>query len=433
MRSPRTVAATAIAAVISRRVSLTDALESNASALTGRDRALAHEIAFGVCRRYFELDGMLRQLMAKPLKPKDADIHALMLVGLYQMRHMRVPDHAAVAETVAATHQLKKRWASGLVNAVLRSYQSREAALIPELSEAQRLCHPDWLLNRIRQAWPEHWQAIIAANNEAPETCLRVNRRRSSRDEWLAHLIAQGVDARAGELSPDAIVLARGMDVEKIPGFAQGVVSVQDQAAQLAAPLLRCEPHQRVLDACAAPGGKTAHLLEMLPLDLVSLDVNDGRLARVAANLRRLELTSRVMHGDATAPLAWWDKKPFDRVLLDAPCSATGVIRRHPDIKVLRSEQQVHNASREQRALLAGVWPSLAEGGLLLYCTCSILPQENEMLVASFLRETPHAQAEPLDVPWGIEREVGRQLLPVPGSNDGFYYALLRKGRRIDS
>lgn len=427
MRSPRTAAALAIAAVIDQHLSLGDALEANRAAIAGRDRALVHELAYGVCRRFFELDAVLQRLMPKPLRQKDADIRALLLMGMFQLRYMRVPDHAAVAETVASTRQLKKNWASGLVNAVLRAFRSRETELYLALPEAAQLAHPEWLLARIKKAWPDHYRQIIDASNTAPEMALRVNRRRGSRETCLAQMQAQSVVATPGELSADALLLSRGMDVEKIPGFSEGLVSVQDQAAQLAAPLLRCEAGQRVLDACAAPGGKTCHLLELHELDLLALDASASRLERIGENLRRLGLSCIVQQADAREPASWWNGVAFDRILLDAPCSATGVIRRHPDIRMRRDPEQIVKATEQQRALLQGLWSCLATDGLLLYGTCSILPEENELLVASFVQATPGAEIEPLNFNGGIERTIGRQLLPLSGSNDGFYYALLRK------
>ncbi|HNC70169.1 MAG TPA: 16S rRNA (cytosine(967)-C(5))-methyltransferase RsmB, partial [Pseudomonadales bacterium] len=426
-------AARAIATVIATNSTLDEALERLAGALEGRERALAREIAFGVCRRYFELDALLAQLLTRPLKTRDADLQALLLAGLYQLRHMRVPDHAAVSATVAASTTLGKGWARGLVNAVLRAHQARRSELEARLDDAQQLAHPRWLIDALREDWPNGWMDIVAASNATPPLTLRVNAARSTRAQWLTGAAAAGVAAHAGTIADDAVMLAHASDVARIPGFVEGIVSVQDEGAQLAATLLHCGSDQRVLDACAAPGGKACHLLERHPtLRLVALDASATRLERVRQNLTRLQLAAVLLHGDAANPTSWWDGEPFQHILVDAPCSGTGVIRRHPDIRILRNPQQVAAAATLQREILRGLWPCLAPGGSLLYTTCSVLASENEQTIAHFLAATPDASEVELDVPWGCARPHGRQLLPTIDRHDGFYYVLLRKAGGSD-
>lgn len=425
---PRARAARAIAAVIGNGMTLDEALERATGPLEGRDRALAREIGFGVCRRYFELDALLAQLMERPLKSRDADVRALLLVGLYQLRHMRVPDHAAVSETVAASKPLGKPWARGLVNAVLRAYQARVDQLDAALTTAQRAAHPPWLLQALERAWPEQLGDILAADNAVPPMTLRVNAARTTREAWLATAREAGIEARACAFAADGVVLAEPLDVAQLPGFAEGLVSVQDEGAQLAAALLGCADGERILDACAAPGGKACHLLERHPgIALVALDSSAPRLERVQQNLQRLQLEATLACGDAADPGAWWDGRPFDRILVDAPCSGTGVIRRHPDIRILRTAAQIREAAALQLAILRGLWQCLKPGGTLLYSTCSVLPQENEATIAAFLAATPQAREERLDIDCGIARSHGRQLLPTVGEHDGFFYARLRK------
>jgi 16S rRNA (cytosine967-C5)-methyltransferase len=399
--------------------------------LSPQDRALLQELCYGVCRFYHRHDAILRQLLPKPLKAKDADVQALLHLGLYQLFCTRVPDHAAIGATVEAAATLKKPWAKGLINGVLRNAQRQRETFTRETPEnpQSHYSHPQWLIDALKKAWPYHWQAILQANNQHPTFTLRVNRRQTSREAYLQRLLAAGIEAAATPFSPDGITLPQAVAVTQLPDFAEGAVSVQDEAAQLAAGLLELAPGQRVLDACCAPGGKTGHLLEREPgLDaVVGLDVEASRMGRVRDNLARLGLTATLKVADAARLEDWWDGRPFDRILLDAPCSATGVIRRHPDIKLLRRPDDIDKLAALQQQLLRALWSCLKPGGLLLYATCSILPKENEAQVAGFVAETADAQPQPLDVPWGLPLEIGRQLFPSPGGHDGFYYALLRK------
>ncbi len=428
MSGVRLLAARALAPVLLGESTLDEGLRRASAKAAVRERALLRELCFGVCRRYQELEGLLSPLLQKPLKSRDADVQALLLLGIYQMRHMRVPDHAAVGETVAACAGLRKAWARGLVNAVLRGYQTRAAELEHRLLRWQQLSHPQWLLAAIETAWPAHAESVLAANNQPGPLSLRVNAMRGNRQRWLELASDAGLACHPSALTPEGVVLERAVDVAELPGFQSGEVSVQDEAAQLAATLLAPQPGERILDACAAPGGKACHLLERCPgIDLVALDAQPQRLQRVQENLSRLALQATLLEGDATTPDSWWDGQAFDAMLVDAPCSGTGVIRRHPDIKLLRTPGQVHASAVLQRQILSALWPLLKPGGRLLYATCSVLPEENEGTISAFLSATPDARECAIEAPWGMPRAHGRQLLPEPGGNDGFFYALVQK------
>lgn len=403
---------------------------SLATLLGTNDDALTRELCFGTCRWYHRLAACLDALMDRPLKSKDGDVHALMLIGLYQLMFMRIPAHAAVNETVAAAKVLRKLWARSLVNGVLRNYQRREQALLDEVRQHPEAAyaHPAWLIEALQAAWPDQWQTILDANNQHPPMTLRNNRRKQSRDHYLQQLADNAISARAGEMSPDAIYLAQAMDVKALPGFGEGAVSVQDEASQLVPGLMQLQAGHRVLDACAAPGGKTSHLLEHQPeLNLLALDSDRRRIRRVQENLHRLSLQAKVRCADATDIGSWWDGQPFDRILLDAPCTATGIIRRQPDIKLLRQQSDVARLAELQHGLLESLWPCLAPGGLLLYTTCSVLPAENREQIASFVTRHGDACVGNLSVPGALDTAPGRQLFPTGDGNDGFFYALLRK------
>ena len=380
---------------------------------------------FGALRWHQRLEWQTARLLTKPLKPGQLELGALLEVGLLQLQEMRIPEHAAVSATVDAAALLGSRDAASLVNAVLRRFQRERAALDAALAadDEARLSHPRWLLEQLAHDWPDDWQRICAANNSPAPMWLRVNERRTTRGDYLARLKAAGFGARADEEVATAIVLDAPQPVDVLPGFAAGDASVQDVAAQRAAGFLDLAPGQRVLDACAAPGGKTGHILESCPgLDEVwALDRDARRLARVRANLDRLQLPARLVAGDATRPEGWWDGRPFDRILLDAPCSAVGVIRRHPDIKVLRRPEDVARAVVLQSRLLRALWPLLAPRGRLVYATCSVLRSENDAQIAAFL-STAEASEGP-----GTAQLSGCQSLPGDADGDGFYYACLLK------
>ena len=424
----RALAARTLGAVLSGQ-SLNQALPNALKQVTPRDRGLLQQLCYGTLRQAPRLQALLAQLLDKPLRDKDRDVEGLLLCGLYQLEDTRIPDHAAVSATVAATAGLKKNWARGMSNAILRRFLREREALVAALPEAATLAHPDWILSALKAQSPGHWQDIIAANNQQPPMTLRVNLLQTSRDDYLRQLEDAGIEATAGALSPAAIYLGAPTDVQELPGFEQGLVSVQDEAAQLAAIALGARPGERVLDACAAPGGKTCHILESEPGlgELVAMDVDGARLGRVAENLERLQLSAQLLEGDGASPPSSLTPASFDRILVDAPCSASGVIRRHPDIKVLRREKDVAGFARQQLAILAGLWPLLKPGGRLLYVTCSVFSAENSGVVKQHLQAHPDAAVLPIEQAWGEATAVGRQVLPAAAGPDGLFYAMLQK------
>ncbi len=395
---------------------------------------LAKELSFGVCRHYFRLEAIALSLLKK--RPKEQEIWVALLLGLYQLHCMQKPEYAAVKETVDLLDKVKKPWAKGLLNAVLRTYCREQEQLQKKLQKNESFSyrHAPWFIKRIQVDWPNDWQAILEANNHPAPMSLRVNQQKISRADYLHLLETQGILAYPQQFSALGIVLDQACDVLSLPGFTNGQVSVQDQAAQLAITLLDLQPGLRVLDACCAPGGKTCHILEAQPLlaECVALDIEEKRLQRVQENLKRLNLNAKLVCGDGLTPYAWWDGKLFDRILLDAPCSATGVIRRHPDIKLLRTEEEINKITRTQQDLLEKLWPLLAPGGLLLYATCSILPQENDSQLATFLAK--HADSEFIggEKSWGRATKQGWQILPSQNM-DGFFYSLIKKNKIIES
>lgn len=429
--NPRLAAARALAAVLSGKASLNSSLPAQLDKVEERDRGLTQDLAFGTARWQPRLDLLAAQLLQKPFKAADADVQALLLVGLYQLFYTRIPAHAAIGETVGCADKLKKPWAKGLLNAVLRRAQREGEALLADMERdpVVRTAHPRWLQKSLKAFWPEQWEAICAANNAHPPMILRINRRHHSRDAYLALLDEAGISASACQYSRDGIVLAEACDVRGLPGFAEGWVSVQDEAAQLSADLLELAPGQRVLDACCAPGGKTCHLLEAEPglAHMVAIDLEAKRLTRVRENLDRLKLDAELIACDARDTASWWDGKPFQRILLDAPCSATGVIRRHPDIKLTRQADDIPALAALQGELLDALWPTLEVGGMLLYATCSSLPTENTEVIDAFLARTPGARELDLATEAGLRQPHGRQLLAQEGGHDGFYYAKLIK------
>lgn len=424
-RDTRATAATTIARVL-EGASLNQVLPAALDTAPARDRSLLQQLCYGTLREYPRLQPQLARLLTKPLRSRDRDVEALLLLGLYQLSATRIPDHAAVAATVAAASALSRVWAKGLCNAVLRRYLRERESLLLQLDEAATAAHPQWLYQAIHDEWPRQAADMIAANNSQPPMVLRVNRRRGSREEYLARLDSEGIAAVAGELAPEAIYLTQPLDVGALPGFTEGMASVQDEAAQLAARLLQAAPGDRVLDACAAPGGKACHLLELEPdLQLIAMDSDEQRLQRVRDNLKRLALAAETLVGDATAPPAKLRTQPFQRIVVDAPCSASGVIRRHPDIKVLRRDTDIAGFAAQQLAILQGLWPLLAAGGRLLYITCSVLEEENSGVLQRFLETTPDAALLP--PPVGEPRACGGQILPRIQGPDGLFYGLLQR------
>ena len=411
---------------------LPDAMAKYADKIEEQDRPFIQAMSYGVIRLLPRLEYIADQLISKPLKTKDYDVVLLILTGLYQLIEMRTPDHAAVSETVKITKGLKKPWAKNLVNAVLRSYQRQEETLTDQLknNEVAKFAHPQWWLNIIKKNWLEdkRWQQILMANNQNPPMTLRVNTSHIERETYLELLDENDIAATTAKHSPDAIYLEKPVPVNTLPLFSEGKVSVQDEAAQLAAILLNPQKGDRILDACAAPGGKTIHLLEKEnDLDLIALDIEEKRLDRVQENLDRTHLSAQLLAANAFKPDAWWDKKPFDRILLDAPCSASGVIRRHPDIKLLRQQDDIPKLAQDQAQILSALWPLLKSGGMLLYATCSVLAEENTLQIQHFLQENADAELQPISSDWGQQQIAGTQILPGEDGMDGFFYALIQK------
>jgi len=421
----RLVALDAVAHVLDRRQTLGDFFIGN-HGLEGRDLAFSKHLAYGVLRWMCALDWLTGRLLNRPLKHRDRDIHRLAMLGLFQLWKDETADHAAVHAAAECAGQLGKGWATGLVNALLRRFQRERDALLAALAtRRERFAHPDWLLDALEADWPTQWQRIAEANNEPGALWLRVNRRRTGIGDLEERLADSGFTVRRHPQAPEALAVAPAAPVERLPGFEEGLFSVQDPAAQLAAGYLVPRSGQRVLDACAAPGGKTCHLLEREPgIELLALDRDAERLERIRDNLRRLGLSCETRTGDAGRPDDWWDGRPFDRILLDAPCSATGIIRRHPDIKWLRDREQVETAAAGQQQLLDRLWPLLGAGGILVYATCSVLKSENHLQIHGFLERNPGAE------PAGGDRSGnghGRQIFPGEEGMDGFYYAVVRK------
>jgi 16S rRNA (cytosine967-C5)-methyltransferase len=433
--SARALAATTLVAIIRRGRSLDKALDECLPRLHDpRERALVQELTYGVVRWYWRFEHQLDQLLTRGLRNRDTDIKMLLMIGLHQLQHLGMANHAAVDETVSACGQLDKPWATGLVNAVLRNAIDRreELCAAADRSPRSRWSHPDWFVERIAREWPRAYETILDANNQRPPLTLRVNTNRMTRDAYLEDLARRGIRAIATPISTAGVRLDEPLPVSEIPGFDAGIVSVQDEAAQLAAGLLECAEGIRVLDACAAPGGKTTHLLEIAPpgVSVVAVDRPQRRIAMIEDNLRRLALACDVRCADLARVDDWWDGSQFQRVLLDAPCSSTGVIRRHPDIKIHRQAKDLEGFQQTQEALLRSVWRVLAPGGKLVYVTCSVIEQENDDVVAAFLGGVDDSTIDPIDASWGAATRYGRQILPGRGRMDGFYYARIRKGGR---
>ena len=427
---PRTVAAQILFSVAHSGTNLDDALNQYLKQSSTESHAFIKALCFGALRLYPRLLFFLGHLLDKPIKNKEKLIECLLLAGIHELYYMQTPAHACVSECVNSTNDLNKQWARGLVNAVLRKAdkQREELLLLADASEGARTAHPKWLLKKIKSTWPLEYEGIIEANNRPGPLTLRVNQQKTSRDEYLKLLATAEIVATDCEHSPVGIQCEQAVDVSQLPNFAEGFVSVQDQAAQLAALLLQPQNGERILDACAAPGGKTAHLLEQNPqIKLYALDKVRSRLQKVNENLKRLGLNATVVEGDACEPEQWWDGEPFDRILLDAPCSATGVIRRHPDIKLLRRAEDIVQLSKIQSQMLSKLWPLLKSGGMLLYSTCSILAEENDQQIQDFVQNNDNAEAQLLHADWGHERACGRQILPGESGMDGFFYAILHK------
>lgn len=430
----RALAARCTFAVVDKGRSLSDELPQQIAKIDVKDKGLLQELCYGVLRHLPELEHDVRDFIKKPFTGKQRVGHFLLLVGVYQIKYTRIPDHAAFNETVSACKPLKCEHLKGVINGVLRNFQRQQAQLkesntitdISTLPPAIAYNHPSWFIKKLQVAYPNNWQDILLANLERPPMWLRVNRLHHSLEAYLLLLADAEIEYSLIDEKSSAIRLTEAIDVNKLPGFALGWVSIQDGAAQQAARLLDCQPGDNVLDCCAAPGGKTCHILEYSPKikAMTAIDIEASRLERVQENLQRLNLQAKVIAGDASTPEKWWDGELFDRILLDAPCSGTGVIRRHPDIKWLRKNQDIAVLTELQKDILKNVWSLLKPGGTLIYATCSILPEENSEQVQRFVSE--NSDAELISFSENLT-DIGWQILPNDNSMDGFYYAKLIK------
>ena len=401
-----------------------DAIFSRQRSLTPQQRGMTQDLSYGCLRQYGQLQALLNQLLQKPLQ--DERLRCLLLVAIYQLQQARAASHTIVDQAVQASAQFKKPWVKGLTNAVLRNFLRQQDALVKNIDptdDVARYSYPQWWVNKLRHQYPQEWEAMLLAGNQHPPMTLRVNRRHLSVEAYSQQLADAGIAASL--LGGSAVTLTQPIPVERIPGFLEGDVSVQDAGAQWAAPLLDLAPGMRVLDACCAPGGKTGHILELADVDLVAMDSDAGRLRRTEENLQRLKLKAQLVTGDAADASGWWDGRPFDRILADVPCTASGIVRRHVDIKWLRREADVASFVRQQALILPQLWQCLAKGGKLLYATCSVFHEENQQQIDRFLQQHADAKQLPLSQDASPHARHG-QLYPC-AAHDGFFYALLQK------
>ncbi|GHF90280.1 16S rRNA (cytosine(967)-C(5))-methyltransferase RsmB [Thalassotalea marina] len=422
----RALAAKCCFQVVEKGRSLADELPKQQEKVEGKDKGLLQELCYGVIRYLPELEYDVRELIAKPLTGKQRVAHFLILVGIYQLKYTRIPDHAAVGETVNGAKPLKQLHLKAMINGVLRNFlRNKDKVSDKPLPDAIKFNHPSWFIKKIQHGYPEDWQKILTANMQKPPMWLRVNQHKNTVDAYQEKLAAAEIAVSKQDEFSKALLLTRAVDVNKLPGFFDGEVSIQDGAAQQAAVLLNSQAGENILDCCAAPGGKTCHILELQPKlkAMTAIDVDEERLARVEDNLSRLGLSAKTIAGDAGSD-SWWDGQQFDRILLDAPCSGTGVIRRHPDIKWLRKASDIDTLVILQQQILKNVWSLLKPGGTLLYATCSILPQENKEQIQRFLLDQQDASLVNIAQ---SQQEIGWQILPDEQGMDGFYYAKLIK------
>lgn len=431
--SSRAVSANIILQVLDQGKSLSSLIPEAQKQLDSKDLPLVQEITFGICRVLPRLESIIKLLLAKPLKGKTRIVHCLLLVGLYQLLYMRVPAHAAVDEAVNATKALKQDSFRALINGVLRRFLREKEEILAKVDKNWQTYHPEWLVNKLKKAYP-NWREIIEANNRRPPMWIRVNRQHGTTQDY-ARLLGDLVDTEFAKklqnstacIPECAILLENPVAVNQLPNFNLGWATVQDANAQWSAELLAAENGETILDACAAPGGKTTHILEKTPqAKVIALDIEENRLNRVRENLTRLGQTAKVICGDASEPEQWLENDiMFDRILLDAPCSATGVIRRHPDIKWLRKESDITELAELQRKILNALWEKLKPNGILLYATCSVLPEENSEQIQRFVQKTPNAQL--VEMNFNGEKVPEKQFFPQPNGGDGFFYAKLQK------
>ena len=430
IKSSRHAALLATLDVLSKGRNLDQALREHLPAFPDpRDQGLVQRLAYNLLRWKLPLEFFAGQLLNKPLRSKDRDIYQLLLLGLSQLWPEPQAEHAVISETSQVARYLKKPWAVGLVNACLRNFLRNKNSLIKTLNPELALSHPSWLMDALKGDWPEDWQALASANNARPPLWLRINRRKISLKQYLPELDKHNIPWQLSPVAEDAVHCLEPRPVQGLPGYDEGWFSVQDPGAQMAAILVDPNPGERILDACAAPGGKTTHLLELESRleQLLALDISGQRLERLKSNLQRLDMDCELLAADAAQPETWWDGNLFHKILLDAPCSATGVIRRHPDIKWLRTPEHVKELVQIQSRLLKALWPLLAPGGRLVYATCSVLSSENQLQLDQFRLAQQDALSRAFPKEIGLKRGPGRQLLPHLHGCDGFYYEVLEK------
>ena len=427
----RGIAALSMLQVVDNQKSLTGILAYQSPKVADGDRGLLQHLCFGACRHFFSINALSKMLLQKPLPEQARPVQALLWVGLYQLAHSDISEHAAINETVEACGQLNLDKYKGVLNAILRRFQREKSELLGSLknSDVPHYEHPKWYLKLLKKSWPEQWQSICQQANLQAPMCLRVNTHLQDTDKYLLTLKEFDIEASKGKCALTSIYLDKPCDVNSLPDFAEGSCSVQDEAAQLAAQLLQPQAGENILDACSAPGGKTCHILEASHNKAIvtAIDADEMRLQRVHENLARLKLSAIVKQGEAQNPESWWDGLTYDRILLDVPCSATGVIRRHPDIKLLRQKADIDNLADLQQEILQKAWTLLKPGGTLLYATCSVLPVENSQNIEKFLNIEPSASLQSLDLSTGQDTGFGTQLFPDANGHDGFFYALLKK------
>ncbi|MFK5986277.1 MAG: 16S rRNA (cytosine(967)-C(5))-methyltransferase RsmB [Pseudomonadota bacterium] len=438
---PRAIAAQVIREVHFQQRSLSTVLPQYQQKMDANQQAFVQQICYGSLRWFLKLETRLKKLLKKPPRAKDNIIYYLLITGLYQLLYMHKPDYAVVKETVAELKALDRFWAKGLVNAILRSVIREQEALAKQADSQEKSkasieqlhiqsSHPQWFVKRLQRDWSAlQIEQILNANNQQPPFWLRFNQAKISKNEYQQLLENEQLEFEFLSTEHPAIHLKQPINVDTLPGFKQGLVSVQDAAAQCAANLLDVQKGHRVLDACAAPGGKTSHILEKYPqlASLLAIDISSTRLEQITSNFERLGLNAELLAADAAATDSWWDGEFFDRILLDAPCSAMGVIRRHPDIKLLRKDSDIEDLSKLQESILEAMWSILKPGGLLLYATCSVLRDENDRQIEKFMQNHNNAQLKPIQLPWGRAMQYGWQILPGEANLDGFYYAAIVK------
>ncbi len=433
----RALSALIIYEVCINQKSLNTLLPLTSHQVDEKDRALLQELVFGTCRWLLWLKTLYQPSLKKPIHRNDFLVECLLCVGLYQLLFTRIPSHACLNETVEAADILGLNRFKGLINALLRQVSQQKINIEDEDVRQcmNTISHPQWFQDKLKHNWPEQWLGILEQNNQHPPLSLRVNAsftpaegNKSCQQAYLDKLNTLDIPAKASLISSYGVILDKACAVQNLPDFAEGGVSVQDEAAQLSSELLNLKPNQHVLDACAAPGGKTCAMLEKEPsLSVLALDSDALRAERIRENLTRLKLTAEVKVAQAEDLSAWWDGKPFDRILLDAPCSATGVIRRHPDIKLLRHEGDIKQLAELQLKLISTLWETLAPDGLFVYATCSVFSQENNRIIERFLKQTLNAKLIPIEADWGHDTGFGTQLFPSKNSHDGFFYARIQK------